>query len=55
MLRCDVTDKLKDKYRLTYTGTSEQTDLTASAERYEKVNNLDTCLEDLSCGILICK
>ena len=44
MLRCDVVDQLLDQYGLTYTGSTEQTDLTTLLVRAEKINDLDTGL-----------
>ena len=43
MLGCDVTDQLLDQYGLTYTGTTEQTDLTTLLIRAKQVNDLNTC------------
>ena len=44
VLGCDITDQLLDQYGLTYTGTTEQTDLTTLLIRAEQVNDLNTCL-----------
>ena len=44
VLRCDVVDQLLDQYGLTYTGSTEQTDLTTLLVRAEKINDLDTGL-----------
>ena len=37
-----VVDKLHDKYGLTYTGTTEQTNLPPFGIRFKQVDNLDT-------------
>ena len=47
MLCRDILDQLLDQYGLTYAGTTEQTDLTTLGIRRKKVDNLDTCLQDL--------
>ena len=47
MLRGNVTDQLLNQYSLTYTGSTEQTDLTAFCIRCKKVDNLDSCLKNL--------
>ena len=47
MLRGNVTDQLLNQYSLTYTGSTEQTDLTTFCIRCKKVDNLDTCLKNL--------
>ena len=44
MLGCDVTDQLLDQYGLTYTGTTEQTDLTTLLIWAKKIYDLDTGL-----------
>ena len=44
VLGCDITDQLLDQYGLTYTGTTEQTDLTTFCVRCQKVDDLDSCL-----------
>ena len=44
MLGCDIADQLLDQYRLTYTGATEQTDLTTLCIRSKQVNDLDTGL-----------
>ena len=44
----DVSDKLLDKDCLTYTGTAEEADLTTLLIRTQKINDLDTCLKQLS-------
>ena len=46
-------DQLHDQNRLTYTCTSEQTDLTALCIRTDQVYDLDTGLEDLRCRSLL--
>ena len=46
MLCCDVMDKLLDQYGLTYTGTTEQTDLTTFCIRCKQVDNLDPGFQD---------
>ena len=47
MLFGDIVDKFHDKHGLTYSRTSEQTDLTAFGIRAQKVDDLDSGLEDL--------
>ena len=42
MLLGDVIYELLDKDRLTYTGTSEKSDLSSLEIRFKKVNDLDT-------------
>ena len=49
MLLCDICDQLLDQHGLTYTGTSEETNLTTLLIRTQKINDLNTCLKDL-CG-----
>jgi hypothetical protein len=44
-LRCS--DQLLDQDGFTYTGTTEQTDLTTFGIWCQKVDNFDTCLQDL--------
>ena len=44
MLGCDIVDQLLDQYRLTYTGTTEQTYLSTLLIWTEEVNDLDSCL-----------
>ena len=44
MLGCDVTDQLLDQYGLTYTSTTEQTDLTTLLIWAKKVYDFDTGL-----------
>ena len=55
MLCGDVSDQLLDQYRFTYSGTSEQTDLTALRVWSQKVNNFDSCLKDLNDRTLVLK
>ena len=55
MLCGDILDQLLDQYGLTYTGTTEQTDLTTLGIRSQKVDNLDTCLQDLNNRTLLFK
>ncbi len=47
MLHRDVTDQLHHVYGLAYTGTTEQTDLTALGERADQVDNLDAGFQQL--------
>ena len=47
MFCCDVTDQFLDQYGFTYTGTTEQTDLTTFGIGCQKVDYFDTCLQDL--------
>ena len=49
VLTCNVADKFKDKDCLTYTCASEKTDLSASGERNEKVNDLDARFKNGLC------
>ena len=56
VLGCDITDQLLDQYGLTYTSTTEQTDLTTLLIRAEQVNDLNTglqqfCVRRLLCGV----
>ena len=53
MLGCDVTDQLLDQYGLTYTGTTEQTDLTTLLIRAKQVNDLNTCFQKFLLGRLL--
>ena len=46
----NIIDKLHDKHGLTYTGTTEQTNLTTLKVRLQKVDDLDTCCEHLLRG-----
>ena len=43
----NVVDKLHDEHRLTYTGTTEESDLTTLHVRLQQVDHLDTRCEDL--------
>ena len=43
----NVIDELHDEHGLAYTGTAEQTDLTALAVRLEEVDHLYTCIKYL--------
>ena len=49
----DVVDELLNQHRLADTGTSEETDLATTGVRGEKVDDLDTGLQDLSGGRLV--
>ena len=44
VLSRDVVNQLLDQYGFTYTGSTEQTDLTTLLVRAEKINDLDTGL-----------
>lgn len=53
MLGCNVTDQLLDQYGFAYAGAAEQTNLTALLVRAEKVNDLNTGLQNLGlCRLL---
>ena len=45
-----VTDQLLNQNGLTNTGTAEQTNLSTLLVRAEKINDLDTCLQQLRVG-----
>ena len=51
----DVTDQLLNQHGFTYTGATEQTDLTTLGIRCQKVDNLDTSLQHLYYRALIFK
>ena len=53
MLSCDVLNQLLNKDCLTNTGTTEQTDLTTFRIRCKKVDNLDTCFQNLYGRLLL--
>ena len=53
MLCCNVTDQFLNQHGLTYTGTTEQTNLTTFCIRSKKVDNFNTCLKDLYYRALI--
>ena len=55
MLGSDILDQLLDKDCLTNTGTTEQTNLTTFCIWSKKVDNLDTCFQDLNCRFLLFK
>ena len=55
MLGSDILDQLLDKDCLTNTGTTEQTNLTTFGIWCKKVDNFDTCLQDLNCRFLFFK
>ena len=55
VLGCDITDQLLDQYSLTYTGTTEQTDLTTLLIRAEQVNDLNTGLQQFCVRRLLCE
>ena len=55
MLCGDILDQLLDQHCLTYAGASEKTDLTALGVRSQKVDNLDSGLQDLHCRTLLFK
>ena len=42
----NIVNQLHDKHCLTYTGATEQTDLTTLAEGLDQVDDLDTGIED---------
>ena len=48
VLLSDVIDEFHHVDGLAYTGTTEQTDLTAFGERTHQVNHLDACLKQLN-------
>ena len=53
VLRRNIVDKLLDQHGLADTGTAEETDLAALRVRFQKVDNLDTCLQHLDHRALI--
>ena len=53
MLCCNVTNQFLNQYGLTYTGTTEQTDLTTFCIRSKKIDNFNTCLKDLNYRALV--
>ena len=55
VLGCDITDQLLDQYGLTYTSTTEQTDLTTLLIRAEQVNDLNTGLQQFCVRRLLCE
>ena len=55
MLCSYIVYKLHDKYCLTYAGTAEKTDFTTLCIRCDKVNNFDTCFENLRSALLLIK
>ena len=55
MLCCDISDKLLDKDRLTYSGTSEKAYLTAFLIGAEKVYDLDARFKYFRLGGLLGK
>ena len=55
MLCSDVSYQLLNKHCLTDSGASEETDLTTLCIRSQKVDDLDSCLEDLYDRALVLK
>src|SRR5699024_7722422 len=55
MLRSNVVDQLLDQHRLSYSGASEKTDLSAFRVRGQKINNLDPGFQYLHRRALIFK
>ncbi len=53
MLHGNVMNKLLNKYCLTNSGTTKQTNLTTLCIRLKKVNNLNTCLKNFYRNILL--
>ena len=47
MTLCNVVDQLHDKHRLSYTGTTEESNLTTLHVRLQKVNHLNTRSKNL--------
>jgi hypothetical protein len=47
VVHSDVIDKLHDNHRLTYTGTTEETDFASLSVRGQQVDHLDTSDKDL--------
>ena len=50
MFLCNVVDQLLDEHGLTYSGSTEETDLSSLEIRLEKIDDLDTCEEHLLRG-----
>ena len=50
MSLCNVVDKLHDEHGLTYTSTTEESDLTTLHVGLKQVDHLDTCGQDLLLG-----
>ena len=44
---CDIIDQLLDQHGLTYSGTTEKSDLSSFQIRLQQVNNFDTSVKDL--------
>ena len=55
MFFCHVADQFLDKDRLANTCTAEQTDLSALGVGCDQINDLDTRLQNLLYGLLVCK
>ena len=55
MLGRYICNQFLDQYRLPYSGSTKQTDLSTLLVRTEKVNNLNTCLQHLCLGRLLFK
>ena len=50
-----VMDQLLDQHSLAHAGAAEQADLAALGVRSQQVDDLDAGLQNLSCGLLLCK
>ena len=55
MLGSDILDQLLNQDCLTNTGTTKQTDLTTLCVRSKKVDDFDSCFQDLNCRFLFFK
>ena len=55
MLDGDVTDQFHHVYGFAYTGTTEQTHLTAFCKRANQVDNLDACFQQIVATSLLSK
>jgi hypothetical protein len=53
MSLCNIVDEFLNQHSLADTGTSEQTNLSATSIRCKKINNLDTSLQNLGRGRLV--
>ena len=55
MLCCDIADELLDEDCFSYSGSSEESDFTTLCIWGKKVYDLDSCLEDFLCRVLLLK
>ena len=51
----DIVDQLHDEHRLSYTGTTEESDFTTFGIRFEQVNHLDTGVKHLTARLQVFK